>query len=58
MDEDIAEKEALLFLLLWRCRLGQRRKNNRKNPRFWFRDIFRQRNQYHIATSAGTEELR
>ena len=51
MDEDIAEEEeeeeeALLFLLLRRRCIGQKRKKKSKNPRFWVRDVFRQREQY------------
>ena len=46
MDEDITEKEALLLLLLQMCRRRQKHKTKRKKPRFWVRDIFREREQY------------
>ena len=40
MDEDIAEEEALLFLLLRKRCKGQNRKKKCKKPRFWVRDMF------------------
>ena len=46
MNEDTPEEEALLFLLLQRCRRRQKRKTKRWKPRFCVRDIFRQREQY------------
>ena len=59
MDEDITEKEALLFLLLWRHCGGEKRKNERKKPRFWFRDIFvKGINMEKTLTSAGPEKMR
>ena len=45
MDEEIKEEEALLFLQLRRRRRRQKRKIKRKKPRFWVRDIFRQKEQ-------------
>ena len=46
----------MLFLLLGRRRREQSRKKKREKPRFWVRDIFRQREQYgKCSNSAGTE---
>ena len=46
MNENITEEEVLLFLLLRRRRRRQKRKTKGKKPKFWVRDIFRQREQY------------
>ena len=57
MNEDIAEEEALLFLLLRRRCREQKRNKERTKPTFWVRDIFCERKQYG-EYSRGTENWR
>ena len=46
MHEAITEEVALLIFLLPKRRRRKKRKTKRKKPRFWVRDVFRQREQY------------